>query len=188
MRLLVDLAAKFSAACVMDRSGQVIYQFDSYGKSAMQFSEELADAAAEFEVTHVIIEDVPHGINSLAQTKPVLRLQGIIMRDLAEVDKLEVTSFLSPSVWQRCADPRFEGVWRGKEEGARVAAERFGYSPPDLLAVHAADIPEKGPVRTKMVRELKKAMTDYTDAYLIGRWSLIVGDEELPNKTQPPYI
>lgn len=188
MRLTLDLAAKYSAATVLDLSGQVKYQFDSFKKSAIDFAEEVADTAAEFEVSHVLIEDVPYGIRGQAQVKPVLRLQGVLIKALADVDYLERSRFVDPSRWQRCTDPRFEGVWRGGVEGAATAAQRFGYSPPDLLEIHANEIPDKGPERTKARNILKKLNSDYNDAFLIGQWSLLIEETTLLEHTQPAYI
>lgn len=188
MRLTLDLAAKYSAAVVLDLSGQVKYQFDSFQKSATELADEVADAASEFEVTHVIIEDVPYGIRGQGQVKSVLRLQGVLIKALSDADLLDRTLFVDPSRWQRCPDPRFEGVWRGGKEGAEVAALRFGYTPPDLLELHANEIPDKGPERTKARAALKKLATDYNDAFLIGQWSLLLDESTLIENTQPPLI
>ena len=184
MRLALDFAAKFTAGIVMDRAGDVKYQFDSFGKSTFEFCEEVADIAAQYEVDLVIVEDVPFGISRQSMIKPVLRSQGILMKELGDVDKLDVTRFLSPAEWQ-C---HFEGVWKGGPEGARAAAERLGYTAPVLLEAYEDLIPAKGPERAKVRAQLRKASTDYDDAFLIGRWSLDVGDDAVIHLTQPPII
>lgn len=184
MRLTLDFAAKFTAGIVMDRAGDVKYQFDSFGKSTFDFCEEVADVAAQYEVSLIIVEDVPYGISRQAMVKPVLRSQGILMKELGDIDKLDATRFLSPSVWQH----HFEGVWKGGPKGARAAAEALGYTAPVLLEVYEDLIPAKGPERTKMRTQLRKASTDYDDAFLIGRWSLDIGDEAVVELTQPAII
>lgn len=189
MILVLDWAAKFSAGIVMDRSGTVRYQFDSWGKQNLEYCEEVAAVAASYEVSWVVVEDVPHGIKNLSQTKPVVRTHGVLARELDAVGLLDQTRFLQPSVWQRA----FPGVWKGGPKGAKAAAETLGYAAPDLLEIYAESIPVKAPDNTKaradIRAKLRKAMTDYNDAFLIGRWTLEQSEEELLEKTQPyfPY-
>ena len=96
--LTVDLASKFSAACVRGEAG-VLREFDSSGKTAFQFALELAKAAEEFQPDLILIEDVPYGISSQAMVKPVLRLQGILLLALHRfMDKI---LFVNPSTWQK---------------------------------------------------------------------------------------
>lgn len=188
MILTLDLAAKYSAGVVLDLSGQVKYQFDSFQKSASALADEVVEVAEEFSVSVAVVEDVPYGIRSQAQVKPVLRVQGMLMKAFIDEDILDKLRFLSPSVWQRSVDPRFEGVWKGGASGARAAAERFGYSPPVLKDQYAGLIPESGKERTQSLATLRKLQSDYDDAFLIGQWALIVGKEALHDLTQPPYI
>lgn len=186
MRLVLDFAAKFSAGMVMDRSGEVKYQFDSWGKTIFEFAEEVADTASEFEVNLIIVEDIPHGIKFLAQTKPPATAQGVLWDELNRVDELDKARLLQPAIWQR----HFEGVWKGGWQGAQAAAQLLGYTHPDLITVHEAEIPPKAPENTKaradIRAKLRKAQTDYNDAFLIGRWSLDVGDEEVMAATTEP--
>lgn len=183
MILALDWAAKFTAGMVLDH-GSIQRQFDSWDKAPFAFCVEVASVAREFDVDLVLVEDLPYGINQQSQIKAVLRMQGILMRELNVVDKLDVTRFLTPSTWQRY----FEGVFRCGKEGARAAADRLGYTAPDLLAIHADEIPAKGPERTKMRAQLKKAMTDYDDSFLIGTWGSELSLSEVMDKTQPPMI
>lgn len=172
----VDLASKFSATMVRDRAGKIHSQFDSSGKSSIEFSIMVAADADRFDVELTVIEDVPYGISSQAMTKPVTRLQGVLIRDLAH--RLDRVVFLNPSTWQK----RFPGVSRGvsknkteaakeKIEAARAHAERLGYAPPDLVAAYVAQCEADGvKVLKKHTNPLEKSMTDYTDAFLMTDW------------------
>jgi hypothetical protein len=183
MILTLDWAAKFTAGMVRDHSGLVQHQFDSWGKDIFEFSEEVATIAAEFDVVRVVIEDVPYGIKSQFMVKPVLRAQGVLMDELNRVDMLERSFFLPPAEWQR-----FFGIFKGGPKAAEEKARELGYTSayrPDLLIDYAGDIPEKGPARSKVRAQLKKAMTDYDDAFLIGQWTLDVGEEIFREKTKP---
>lgn len=166
--LTVDFAARFSAGMVMSGTGEVLHEFDSWGKPPIAFVCEIARVALDFNVDRIIIEDVPYGISRQAMIKPVLRLQGILIHELATHNLLTATLFVNPATWQRT----FEGVYGGKAAGALAAAASLGYAPPDMLVRHANSIPEKGAERSKMREQLKKATTDYTDAYLMCVWAL----------------
>jgi hypothetical protein len=165
--LTVDLASRFSSVCIMDSKGKVLEEFDSWGKPLFQFVDEILMAAEKYEVSLILIEDVPYGLSKQFMIKPVLRLQGILIHALGMTDLLEKTLFLNPSTWQRA----FEGVWKGKAVGALAAAAVFGYSPPDMLAIHAEDVPATGKERAKVRAQLKKATTDYVDAFLMAKFA-----------------
>lgn len=189
--LTVDLASKFSALCVQDERGQVLHQADSRGKTASDFADEIAITAERFDVWLILIEDVPYGISSQAMVKPVLRLQGIIIKALIDKNLLGLALFINPSSWQKT----YEGVSRGKqperEEAARLAALSFGYSPPDLIGQYTATLPEGAKVLKKNTNPLAKTMTDYIDAYLMGRFVLRqgqFGDLAKLSGVQPPSI
>lgn len=176
MILTVDLASKFSAVAVRERGCEVHHQFDSAGKSSFKFCAEVGRAAIDYEVELVIIEDVPYGISSQAMTKPVTRLQGVLMACLNK--NLDKTFFLNPSTWQK----RFPGVGvapRGltktqkdafRIEAARAHAARLGYTPPDLVAEYIASLTEGTKVLKKNTNPLEKSMTDYIDAFLMTDW------------------
>jgi hypothetical protein len=164
----IDLAARFSAANVMDPDGTVLHEFDSWNKTAFAFVDEIIDAAVKYDVDILVFEDVPYGLSKQFMIKPVLRLQGIIIHALGMANLIEKTVFLNPSTWQRS----FEGVFGGKAAGAAAAATGFGYTAPNMLEIHADEIPAKGKERSKMREQLKKASTDYVDAYLMSKWSI----------------
>lgn len=161
--LNIDLAAKFSAASVMDGPA-LLHQFDSWGKTPNQFVSEIVSIAKKYKVEVIAVEDVPYGLSKQFMIKPALRLQGRLIQELENAGLAANTLFINPATWQRT----FEGVYGGKEKGALAAAGAFGYQPPDMLAIHEDEIPAKGPERAKVRAQLKKASTDYVDAYLIG--------------------
>lgn len=173
MILSVDLASRFSAVVVMSRDLKVHTEFDSWGKTVFEFVDEVVDTATDYDVEFIILEDVPFGISSQAQVKSPFRLQGMLMKALGQEELLERTVFLSPSTWQR----HFPGVWKGGAEGARVAASALGYTAPDMLSIHSDEVPPTGQgpevakMRSKIRAQLKKASTDYVDAFLIGAWA-----------------
>lgn len=191
MRITVDLAAKFSAVCVMDEHHEVHCEFDSRGKSSFQFADEIREAVVNYRPEFVLVEDVPYGISSQAMVKPVLRLQGIVGRELAQVGMLDKTLFLNPSTWQK----KYPGVARGpkpdREEAARSAAVFYGYNPPDLIGQYVATLEPGVRVLKKHTEPLHKTMTDYIDAYLMARWSYDLGSFAVHAATkglQPFYI
>jgi len=166
--LTVDLAARFSAATVMNSSFKILEEFDSWGKSSFDFVNAVINAAVKHRVDIIVFEDVPYGLSKQFMIKPVLRLQGVFIHALGLADLIEKTVFLNPATWQRT----FEGVYGKKAAGALAAAQLLGYNPPDMLAIHADEIPAKGKERTKMREQLKKAATDYVDSFLMARWAL----------------
>lgn len=182
--LAVDFAARFSAAVVRNSGGEVLSQFDSFGTSSFEFCGMLADAASDYDVKYAILEDVPHGINRLFMVKAVLRLQGAVMNEFFKLNVLDRLWWLDPSTWQRS----FDGVWKGGPEGAKAAAERLGYVGPDLLVEYDHLLPDKGPERTKMRQQLKKATTDYPDAFLISEWAFAQEDVPSTPGIQPSMI
>jgi hypothetical protein len=183
----LDLAAKFSAAVVLDDGGEVIDQFDSWGISALAFLDKIVNWMTYSQTrVKLVIEDVPYGIGNQKMIKSVLRLQGFLQGLLVtEIprDRLEDVYYVLPSTWQRC----FEGVWRGGKEGAEAAAKTFHYEAPDLLVEYADRLPAKGPMRTKALADLRKIKTDYNDAFLIAEWAF-AADDELGEVTQPFFI
>lgn len=197
MKLTVDLASKFSAAMVVDLSGQVLCEFDSIGLTPIEFAEQCAQTALDYEVTEAIYEDVPYGISGQGQTKSPHRFQGVVIKAMHEVDLLDITFFLNPSTWQNT----FEGVARApkgvtKAEGsraryaaARAHALRLGYEPPSLVQNYIDSLPEGTRVLKKNTDPLAKAETDYIDSYLIAAWANTFEDhDELRAKMQEAYI
>jgi hypothetical protein len=198
MKLTVDLASKFSAAVVMDLSNQVLLEFSSVGLSAIEFAEQCAQTALDFEVTEAIFEDVPHGITGQGQVKPPFRLQGIVIDEMAKVDLLDRTFFLDPSMWMKM----FEGVAKRpkgttKTEGdkiryaaARAHAHRLGYSPPPLVQNYIDSCALTGVrVLKKNTDPLYKTETDHIDAFLMGVWAnSFESQEELRSFMDVPFI
>lgn len=166
--LTIDLAGKFSAVCIMNPKGVVLAEFDSWGKHPAVFVDEIAAAAKKWKVSAIVVEDVPYGLSKQFMIKPVLRLQGMLISELYRQGLLDITVFLNPATWQRT----FEGVFGGKEKGALAAATVFSYVPPNMLEIHADEIPEKGKERAKVRAQLKKASTDYVDSFLMAKFTL----------------
>lgn len=175
MRITVDLASKFSAACVMDARHKVHREFDSLNKSSFEFVDEILAAVVEYDPEIIIVEDVPYGISSQQMTKAVTRLQGAIIRDLTKMGYWERLVFLNPSTWQK----EYSGVARGpkedREKAAAFHADFMGYQPPNLVQQHIDSLPEGARVLKKNTNPLEKTMTDYIDAFLMARWSYSLG-------------
>jgi len=170
MILGIDLAARFSAAVAVDASGQAVYQFDSWGIDSDQFAQVTAAFCAVHNPSVIAIEDLPYGLSRQAQIKAPLRAQGMMISHLRLAKVLDRAFFIAPASWQR----GFEGVWKGKAPGATEAAVSLGFVAPDLLGEYADDVPplgkEHAKERAKIRGQLKKASTDYNDAFLIAEW------------------
>ncbi len=175
--LTVDLASKFSAAVLRDDTGQVLWQGDSAGLSAFRWVSTLSrivhGVREKEEEIHVLVEDVPYGISNQAMVKPVLRLQGMIIHALGDVEFY----FINPSTWQRDYDgvsrspkglTKAEGA-KARIEAARVAAENLGYTAPDLVGLWQEKNPDLKPLK-KYTNPLEKNRTDYVDAFLMNDW------------------
>ena len=150
----------------MNAKGGILEEFDSWGQTSFAFISEIIRVAIKYDVDAIFIEDVPYGLSKQFMIKPVLRLQGVLIHALHLGGLLEKTLFLNPSTWQRA----FEGVWKGKAVGALKAAEVLGYTPPDMLTLHKKDVPAHGKERAKVRAQLKKASTDYVDAFLMAKY------------------
>lgn len=168
----VDLAARNSAAIVLRDGGlvshgEVLDDLDSLRLPPLGFALGITQLGLKHDVELIVVEDVPYGISSQAMVKPVLRLQGAIILALAQEQLLTRTVFVNPATWQRAV-----GVYGKAKDGARALAASFGYTPPDLLTTHARDLAEvNGKERSKRRAQLKKAMTDYDDAFLLAYWA-----------------
>ena len=169
----VDLAAKFSAVVLRDRSGEVLGQFDSRELTPFQFVARIGRTARWAELT--VVEDIPYGISNQAMVKPALRLQGSIMLACnASIDNL---FFCAPATWMK----DFDGVQRAPkgltkseadkyriEMAAKHAAE-LGYQPPDLVQAYIDANPGKK-ILKKDTAPLEKSMTDYVSAFLMSEF------------------
>lgn len=192
MFLTVDLASKFSASVLRNRAGEVLWQGDSGGLSASRWVFQLRSIVETYSPEHILVEDVPYGVSSQAMTKPVTRLQGMLILALEGREFY----FINPSTWQK----RFEGVGRApkgmtKTESAkyRIAkaeehARSFGYIAPDLVKRWQDRNPDLKPLK-KYTNPLDKQRTDYCDAFLMNVW---LEEHEASYKTlsgvQPPLI
>lgn len=161
--LAVDLAAKFSAACLMDDAYQVITQFDSWGMTESQFVYQLYETF-QYEKPYaeiMILEDLPHGLRYSTLIKTVCRLQGRIFHHFErEANSGDDILFLSPAEWRRT----FDGMKRGTGPDVVVpVAAGLGYTPPDLS--------ERAKVKGGKAIA-RKVATDYCSAYLIARWAV----------------
>lgn len=188
--LAVDLASKFSAVCVLDEDGKVLSEYDSAGKSSFQLVKEIAQSAKSFDVSVVMVEDVPHGINKLFMVKSVLRLQGMLILALIIADKLDVTFFVTPNSWMKhfnCVKKRGQSD-ADHIEDLRSAAAYLGYTAPDLVADYIKSLPEGTKVLKKHTNPLEKSRTDYVAAFLIGQWLLATPDFLSDSGVQPPSI
>lgn len=161
--LAVDLAAKYSAACLMDDAYQVIAQFDSWGMTESQFIYQLYNTFqyAKPYAEIMVVEDLPHGLRYSTLIKTVCRLQGRIYQHFEfQSNEGEDILFLSPAEWRKT----FDGMKRGTGPDVVVpVAARFGYTPPDLS--------ERAKVKGGRAIA-RKVATDYCSAYLIARWAV----------------
>lgn len=188
MILGVDLAARFSAGIVLGRDGEIHLQFDSWGRAQTETAMLIAEFAKAMEPDLILIEDVPYGISKQFMVKPVLRLQGMVITELTRAGMEDRTLFVAPATWQRD-----QGVWKASPSAVAEVATGKGYTPPDLLAVHASSIPpkaqrgaegaaEQAKARTKALSTLRKATTDYVDAFLICDWATRFTPEQIAAK------
>lgn len=181
----VDLAAKFSAVIVRDRSGEVLDQFDSRGISPFAFCAKIARTAKSCEFT--LAEGLPYGLDGQNQILPPGRLQGVLM--MACNQTIDDFRFIDPARWMR----EFEGVAPGHYRGKglskyqvgklRVAkmaehAKERGYEPPNLVAEWQAQNPDLKPLK-KYIETYEKNMTDYVAAFLISEFALSYTKEDL---------
>lgn len=173
MFLTVDLASKFSAAVLRDFDGEVRWQGDSFNLSPKEWVKRLGQVVKASSPAHILVEDVPYGISSQAMTKPVTRLQGMLMHELDQD-----IYFINPATWQK----DYPGVGRApkgltKTEAAKYRIEKaseyasqLGYEPPNLVQQYIDSLPEGAKILKKFTNPLEKNMTDYVDAFLMNDW------------------
>jgi hypothetical protein len=165
--LAVDLAAKLSAACLMDGNYQVLDEFDSFGSAEDDFIARIVSTwtcpAAGQDPAALVIEDLPHGLNYSRLVKSVLRLQGRIVQavDWTYRGSLADIVFVAPNTWRA----HYPAAKRGTGSDISVPiAEGYGYQPPSDLLQRAKG--RGGPTRAR------KIASDYCAAYLIARWAV----------------
>lgn len=160
--LAVDLAAKYSAACLMDEDYRVVKEFDSWGVPEDAFVYRLSAYWLRPEPPEVmIVEDLPHGLSYSGVIKTVCRLQGRLVQAMHETTDGDWNDivFAAPAAWRA-----HHGIKRGTGVTALFeACWRYGYAPPDLT--------ERAKGNGGRTRAQKVA-SDYCSAYLIGRWAV----------------
>lgn len=161
--LAVDLAARYSAACVLADDGQVVDQWDSWGRTETAFINLLTECwyASDFFIIPdvMVVEDLPHRLPFASLVKQVCRLQGRIVERMDSHGAADAVLFLPPAVWRK----GFAGLERGTGPGAVVSvAADLGYTAPDLTA-------RIGKAADKVIA--RKVATDYCAAFLIGTWA-----------------
>ena len=175
--MAVDLAARYSALCVVDAGGTVVYEANSKDQTSVQLINNIIFTIEIHSPSIVLIEDVPYGISSQAMVKPVLRLQGMLIHALISGKYEDKALFVNPSTWQKT----YPGVARGKKEEREAAARQhaldLGYTPPSLVQNHIDSLPEGAKVLKKNTNPLAKIETDHIDAYLMAHWGQKYADE-----------
>ncbi len=191
----VDLAAKFSAVILRERSGEVLGQFDSRGLSPFAFAARIGRNARECELT--LVEGLPYGLQQLGMILPPARFQGLVM--MACNQTLDDLRFIDPSRWMRGfagvkelekhekdelaamglskAQLKAQTQIRREANMLRHAAEA-GYTPPDLVQQYIDANPGKK-ILKKDTNPLVKNTTDYVAAFLIGQFALRYTKDEL---------
>lgn len=169
----VDLASKFSAGVVVNEKAKVLFEFDSWGRSQIEFADLSTQIALDYNVAAALYEDLPYGLSSQVQTKPATRLQGFVIKSFYHNDILEKLYFVNPSTWQR----DFDGVFKGGPAGARAMAAKLGFEKREPIEMYKEAIPplgkEHAKERSKVRAQLKKASTDYDDGFLIAVWGMM---------------
>lgn len=160
--LAVDLAAKYSAAVLLDLDGAVLWQDDSWGLTERAFLRQITDRYRIARPQVLVVEDLPHRLSFAALVKQVCRLQGRIVERMDQLGARDQVLFVPPAEW-RNTYPELRKKNLGAQAVVDVAAQ-LGYTPPDMTARAAG---EKGGKATA-----RKVGTDYCSAFLIGRWAL----------------
>lgn len=161
--MAVDLAAKLSAACLMDDRFNVLHQVDSFDCTEDDF---LAEITRFFrnpgrEPAVMVVEDLPHGLKYSSLIKDVCRLQGRVYHLMNQYDCGDRVLFLSPAQWRST----YSGMERGTGPDVVLeVADRYGYQPPSDLETRTKG---KGGIT-----RAHKVATDYCSAYLIARWAI----------------
>jgi hypothetical protein len=160
--MAVDLAAVYSAACVVDAKGDILEQVDSWQVSEDQFLHSLVGPFIDplrSAPEAMIVEDLPIRLPMRSLVKRVCRIQGRLIELMSQVGMLDRLWFVQPSEWRRT----FAGLESGTGPNAVVeVALRLGIRVPDL-ASRCTQTGDKGKAR--------KVFTDHCAAYLIALWA-----------------
>jgi hypothetical protein len=163
--LAVDLAAKYSAACLMNDRYEVLDQFDSWTNDESTFIHKLAMPWFYADVAFpevMAIEDLPHGLAYTKLLKRVLRLQGRIVQAMNDYsfDGRKHVLFAAPISWRS----HYQGMERGTgPEAVFPVSADLGYQPPSFTER------TKGQGGKSLARKIE---SDYCSAYLIARWAI----------------
>ncbi len=160
--LAVDLAAKYSAACLMDDDGRVEREWDSWQRSEDWWVKSLAAVFHCNAPDYCVIEDLPHGLKYNQTLKAVCRLQGRIYQEFCRYEVDNKIIFVDPATW-RNTYPLLRKRGVGIEGLFQVAAGA-GYTPPGDLLDRA-----KGAGGKTLAT---KVGSDYCSAFLIARWAI----------------
>jgi hypothetical protein len=160
--LAVDLAAKYSAACLMTTTGTVAWQIDSWGRTERGFLHELTVPWTDERLPRpraMVVEDLPHRLPFAHTVKQVCRIQGRLAQIMDDRGLIDTVVFVPPAEWRK----RFRDLKRGTGPDAVVpVAATFGYQPPDLTH-RISKAGDKAIAR--------KVATDYCAAFLIAKWA-----------------
>ena len=165
----VDLASKQSAWAATDHEGTLFEEGNSLGLTTRQTLTAIGQLCERYDPKILLVEDLPYGISSQAMTKPVTRLQGMLMLQIYALTDWEGEFyFINPTSWQKF----YPGVSRGpadeRIEAARIHAKRLGYEAPNLVQAYLDGLPEGKKPLKKHTAPLAKTMTDHVDAYLMS--------------------
>lgn len=169
--IALDLAAKFSAGCVVEAaSGEVIDQWHSWGLSPFDFARKVSYQFSLLPTRldpFLVVEDLPFAIGQTKTVRDVYRLQGMIVQLVQEYSNPDRIVFIPPMLWQYHF--KADGMKSGDKKAAKlIAQEKYNYVAPELLHkdLHGVD-------RT----HARKTMEDYVDAFLISRYMVEMGQK-----------
>ncbi len=156
--LAVDLAAKYSAAVTVDDRCHVSFWVDSWGITEDRWIKRITRLWEDDHPPDALaIEDLPHGVPFMTNTKAVCRLQGRIIERMHALSGIDDLRFVAPAYWRRHFNLK-----NGSGVDAMVRAARDnGFTPPDLSPRIA---------RAGDSTIARKVGTDYCSAFLIGFW------------------
>ncbi len=156
--LAVDLAAKYSAAVTLTDRGRVLGGFDSWGCTEDEWINALVRPwSADNPPDALVVEDLPHGVPFMTNTKAVCRLQGRIIDRMHVLGGIDDLRFVAPAFWRR----HFAMKNGSGADAVVTVAAANGYTPPDLTHRVA---------RAGDSTIAKKVTTDYCAAFLLGSW------------------
>jgi hypothetical protein len=161
MILAVDLASKFSAACMMNAQGSVTAEWHSWGSSEASWVNSLVVQSKFADI--VLIEDLPFSLRISKTVRDVYRLQGRIIEQMEQhMFHTRKIVFIPPKLWQDYFKP--DGMKSGDKKAAKkIAEEKYGYVATELLhkELHGVDR-----------IHARKSMEDHIDAFLIAQYML----------------